>query len=116
MQFKNNTYICISKNDKYLSNTSANKHYYLHTNTYNVNAKETFIYGQNQQSLIVSTLNEDGKTLTPKWKYEYQYDTLGTMTEKKAYRWDAEQMTWTPAYLLTWKTEGPTLQKLSENK
>ena len=49
----------------------------------NVNAKETFIYGQNQQSLIVSTLNEDGKTLTPKWKYEYQYDTLGTMTEKK---------------------------------
>lgn len=40
----------------------------------NVNAKETFIYGQNQQSLIVSTLNEDGKTLTPKWKYEYQYD------------------------------------------
>lgn len=82
----------------------------------NVNAKETFIYGQNQQSLIVSTLNEDGKTLTPKWKYEYQYDTLGTMTEKKAYRWDAEQMTWTPAYLLTWKTEGPTLQKLSENK
>ena len=74
------------------------------------------IYGQNQQSLIVSTLNEDGKTLTPKWKYEYQYDTLGTMTKKKAYRWDAEQMTWTPAYLLTWRTEGPTLQKLSENK
>ena len=63
-----------------------------------------------------STLNEDGKTLTPKWKYEYQYDTLGTMTEKKAYRWDAEQMNWTPAYLLTWRTEGPTLQKLSENK
>lgn len=82
----------------------------------NVNAKETFIYGQNQQSLIVSTLNEDGKTLTPKWKYEYQYDTLRTMTEKKVYRWDAEQMTWTPAYLLTWRTEGPTLQKLSENK
>lgn len=82
----------------------------------NVNAKETFIYGQNQQSLIVSTLNEDGKTLTPKWKYEYQYDTLGAMTEKKSYRWDAEQMTWTPAYLLTWRTEGPTLQKLSENK
>lgn len=82
----------------------------------NVNAKETFIYGQNQQSLIVSTLNEDGKTLTPKWKYEYQYDTLGTMTEKKAYHWDAEQMNWTPAYLLTWGAEGPVLQKLSRNK
>ena len=82
----------------------------------NLNAKETFIYGQNQQSLIVSTLNEDGKTLTPKWKYEYQYDTLGTMTEKTAYRGDAEQMTLTPAYLLTWRTEGPTVQKLSENK
>ena len=65
----------------------------------NVNAKETFIYGQNQQSLIVSTLNEDGKTLTPKWKYEYQYDTLGTIVHQ-----------------LTLRTEGPTLQKLSENK
>ena len=122
MQFKNNIYICISKNDKYLSNTTkktlvAGIAAALMTLTAtNVNAKETFIYGQNQQSLIVSTLNEDGKTLTPKWKYEYQYDTLGTMTEKKAYRWDAEQMTWTPAYLLTWRTEGPTLQKLSENK
>ena len=82
----------------------------------NVNAKETFIYGQNQQSLIVSTLNENGKTLTPKWKYEYQYDTLGILTQKTAYRWNAEQMTWTPAYLLTWGAEGTILQKLAENK
>ena len=35
------------------------------------NAKETFVYGENQDTLTVSTLNEDGKTLTPKWKYEY---------------------------------------------
>lgn len=82
----------------------------------NAHAKETFIYGQNQQSLIVSTLKEDGKTLTPKWKYEYQYDTLGVLTKKKAYRWNADQMNWTPAYLLTWGAEGPSLQKLSENK
>lgn len=79
-------------------------------------AKGTFIYGQNHQSLTVSTLNEDGKTLTPKWKYEYQYDTLGTLTEKKAYRWDADRKTWNLAYLLTWGTEGPALQKLSTNK
>lgn len=79
-------------------------------------AKGIFIYGQNHQSLTVSTLNEDGKTLTPKWKYEYRYDTLGTLTEKKAYRWDADRKTWNPAYLLTWGTEGPTLQKLSTNK
>lgn len=79
-------------------------------------AKETFIYRQNQQSLTVSTLNEDGKTLTPKWKYEYRYDTLGTLTEKKAYRWDADRKAWNPAYLLTWGAEGPALQKLSTNK
>ena len=82
----------------------------------NVNAKETFIYGQNQQSLIVSTLNEDGKTLTPKWKVRIPVRHVGNHDQEKAYRWDAEQMTWTPAYLLTWRTEGPTLQKLSENK
>lgn len=64
-------------------------------------AKETFIYGESDNGLIVSTLNEDGKTLTPKWKYEYCYDTLGTMTEKKAFRWNSEQRTWEPAYLLT---------------
>lgn len=29
------------------------------------NAKETFIYGETDNGLIVSTLNEDGKTLTP---------------------------------------------------
>ena len=36
----------------------------------NVNAKETFIYGQNQQSLIVSTLNEDGSTNTSTTRWE----------------------------------------------
>lgn len=50
----------------------------------NVNAKETFIYGQNQQSLIVSTLNEDGKTLTPKWKYEYQVRHVGNHDREKS--------------------------------
>ena len=65
------------------------------------NAKGTFIYGETDNGLIVSTLNEDGKTLTPKWKYEYQYDELGRLTEKKAYRWNLQQQMWTPAYLLT---------------
>ena len=65
------------------------------------NAKETFIYGETDNGLIVSTLNEDGKTLTPKWKYEYQYDKQGRLTEKKAYRWNLQQQMWTPVYLLT---------------
>ena len=64
-------------------------------------AKETFIYGQNQQSLTVSTLNEDGKTLTRKLKYEYKHDENGQVIEKKAYRWDAYRELWKPAYLLT---------------
>ena len=65
------------------------------------NAKETFIYGETDNGLIVSTLNEDGNTLTPKWKYKYQYDKQGRLTEKKAYRWNLQQQMWTPAYLLT---------------
>ena len=48
------------------------------------NTKETFIYGETDNGMIVSTLNEDGKTLTPKWKYEYQYDEQGQLSEKKA--------------------------------
>ena len=69
------------------------------------NAKETFVYGENQDTLIVSILNEDGKTLTPKWKYEYQYDSLGNRTGKKAYRWQMDSRTWKPAYLLTMASE-----------
>lgn len=69
------------------------------------NAKETFVYGENRDTLTVSTLNEDGKTLTPRWKYEYQYDSLGNRTGKKAYRWQAESRMWRPAYLLTMTSE-----------
>ena len=47
------------------------------------------------------TLNEDGKTLTRKLKYEYKHDENGQVIEKKAYRWDAYRELWKPAYLLT---------------
>ena len=49
----------------------------------------------------VYTLNEDGKTLTRKLKYEYKHDENGQVIEKKAYRWDAYRELWKPAYLLT---------------
>ena len=49
----------------------------------------------------VYTLNEDGKTLTCKLKYEYKHDENGQVIEKKAYRWDAYRELWKPAYLLT---------------
>lgn len=112
MFLKNNIYICISKNDKYLSKANTDKIIKNHKHdaimkktllrkaamaslftlmtltVTKANAKETFIYGETDNGLIVSTLNEDGKTLTPKWKYEYQYDEQGRLTEKKAYRWN----------------------------
>lgn len=52
--------------------------------------------------LIVSTLNEDGKTLTPKWKYGYR-----STTNKDGDREESISMEFattderTPAYLLT---------------
>ena len=64
------------------------------------NAQNTFVYGQNGNTLTVSTLNADGLSITPKLKYEYQYDTDGNLAEKKAYRWNRDSRTWQPAYLL----------------
>ncbi len=61
----------------------------------------TFIYGEDEHTLLVSTLNQDGKTLTPCIKYEYKRNTDGAITEKKAYRWDQYCQQWQPAYLLT---------------
>ena len=72
------------------------------TTTANAQTGNTkYIYGQNDTNTTVYTLNEDGKTLTPKWKYEYRYDEQRRLTEKKAYRWNLQQQMWTPAYLLT---------------
>lgn len=65
-----------------------------------VSAKDTFIYGENNNELMVSTLNEDGKTITPKLKYKYQYDDNGRMIERKAYEWNREVECWEPAYRL----------------
>lgn len=65
-----------------------------------VSAKDTFIYGENNNELMVSTLNEDGKTIIPKLKYKYQYDDNGRMIERKAYEWNREVECWEPAYRL----------------
>lgn len=60
-----------------------------------------YIYGQEDTNTTVYTLNEDGKTLTRKLKYEYKHDENGQVIEKKAYQWDAYRELWKPAYLLT---------------
>ena len=72
------------------------------TTTANAQTGNTkYIYGQDGTSTTVYTLNEDGKTLTRKLKYEYKHDENGQVIEKKAYRWDAYRELWKPAYLLT---------------
>ena len=60
-----------------------------------------YIYCQDDTNTTVYTLNEDGKTLTRKVKYEYKRNETGQVIEKKAYRWDACREIWKPAYLLT---------------
>ena len=60
------------------------------TTTANAQTGNTkYIYGQDGTNTTVYTLNEDGKTLTRKLKYEYKHDENGQVIEKKAYRWDA---------------------------
>lgn len=72
------------------------------TTTANAQTGNTkYIYGQDGTNTTVYTLNEDGKTLTRKLKYEYKHDETGQVIEKKAYRWDAYRELWKPAYLLT---------------
>ena len=72
------------------------------TTTANAQTRNTkYIYGQNDTNTTVYTLNEDGKTLTRKVKYEYKRNETGQVIEKKAYRWDACREIWKPAYLLT---------------
>ena len=65
-------------------------------------AQNTFVYGQDGNTMTVSTLNADGISITPKLKYEYQYDANGNLAEKKAYRWNADNRSWQPAYLLNY--------------
>ena len=67
-------------------------------------AQNTFVYGQDGNTMTVSTLNADGISITPKLKYEYQYDANGNLAEKKAYRWNADNRSWQPAYLLNYTT------------
>ena len=72
------------------------------TTTANAQTGNTkYIYGQDDTNTTVYTLNEDGKTLTRKLKYEYKHDENSQVIEKKAYRWDAYRELWKPSYLLT---------------
>ena len=70
------------------------------TTTANAQTGNTkYIYGQNDTNTTVYTLNEDGKTLTRKLKYEYKHDENGQVIEKKAYRnsrslWNQTQLRW----------------------
>ena len=53
------------------------------TTTANAQTGNTkYIYGQNDTNTTVYTLNEDGKTLTRKLKYEYKHDDLFQVTVK----------------------------------
>lgn len=95
-----------SKNEKvsikisFSSNCSSNDE--LYNNSKRTNRKhKVHLRGQNDTNTTVYTLNEDGKTLTRKLKYEYKHDENGQVIEKKAYRWDAYRELWKPAYLLT---------------
>ena len=55
------------------------------TTTANAQTGNTkYIYGQNDTNTTVYTLNEDGKTLTRKLKYEYKHDENGQVIEKKS--------------------------------
>ena len=62
------------------------------TTTANAQTGNTkYIYGQNDTNTTVYTLNEDGKTLTRKLKYEYKHDENGQVIEKKAFNHNKQE-------------------------
>ncbi len=65
------------------------------------NVSSRFRYCYEDSSTTVYILNNDGKTLTRKLRYEFKYDNEGQMIEKKAYRWDVNSEIWKPSYLIT---------------
>lgn len=68
-----------------------------------------FIYNKDKDVETVYTLDESGRFLTPKLKYEFKANNEGT-TEKRAYRWNASNQSWEPYYLVTvQKTENDSV-------
>lgn len=69
-------------------------------------ARKVFVYGENGNELTVSTLNADGVSITPRLRYVYGYDADGNLAQKKAYRWNPSDCSWSPAYLLNYISGG----------
>lgn len=62
-------------------------------------SNEVKFYTQtNGNTKIIYKLNEDGKTLSRKLKYEFVRDESGNIVEKKAYKWNLEKNNWKPYY------------------
>lgn len=69
-------------------------------------AGNKFIYDKKENTETVFTLDQSGRFLTPKLKYEMKKDENGNLLEKKAYRWNAERQIWTPYFLMTFTEKG----------
>lgn len=59
-----------------------------------------FIYDKKENAETVFTLDQTGKFLTPKVKYEFSENENGKT--KVAYLWNAETKEWTPAYQMVY--------------
>lgn len=71
---------------------------FLLGSTANAQTRKTFIYDKKENVETVFTLDETGKYLTPKIKYEYGKDKAGVVVEKVAFRWDEKSVAWKPYY------------------
>lgn len=61
-----------------------------------------FAYDKKENSETVFTIDETGKYLTPKIKYEFDKDANGVVTAKKAYRWNAAKAEWNNYYIISY--------------
>lgn len=81
---------------------------FLCNSVVNAQTSSKFVYDRSENAETVYTLDESGKYLTPKLKYEYGKDAQGKTGTKTAYRWNASEQKWIPYYLISMFESGNT--------
>ena len=67
----------------------------------NAQSSSKYVYNKDGKTEFVYTVDETGRYLTPKLKYEYAKDDKNNSIQKKAYRRNAGERKWMPYYLTT---------------
>lgn len=72
----------------------------------NAQTTSNFVYDKKENVEVVYTLDETGRYLTPKLKYEFVKTEDGQIATKNAFRWNASNESWMPYYQMNFIQDG----------